>query len=56
MKQEVKSVTEPHSPYSSAVPDFRERELKVAQAGCQAADNCADSGVKRHRKPRKTKG
>ena len=28
----------------------------MAQAGCQAADNSADSGVKRHRKPRKTKG
>ena len=44
-------------PSISAVPDFRERDsLKVAQAGCQAADNSADSGVKRHRKPRKTKG
>ena len=34
----------------------KELSLKVAQAGCQAADNSADSGVKRHRKPRKTKG
>ena len=52
-----RSLLSPPPPCSSDVPDFREREsLKVAQAGCQAADNCADSGVKRHRKPRKTKG
>ena len=48
---------EPHPP---PVPPSlileKELSLKVAQAGCQAADNSADSGVKRHRKPRKTKG